>query len=112
MGIRGVHVKPGTNDAVRVVYVEDTVEDLQAAIGGGHFEVVPLPGVANVVILCDDEGKLKGLQPSFWWENDMICGEALILGVDGDEFRGLTPIETGMALNYVITNRIYQGGKR
>ena len=112
MGIRGVHVQPGTTDAVHVIYVDNTAEGIQEAIGGGHFEVVPMPGVANVVILCDDEGKLKGLPPTFWLENDTINGEALILGVDGDEFRGLTPIETGMALNYVITNRIYQGGKR
>lgn len=68
--------------------VANELRSLQKAVGG-RIEVF---GVAeDLVILCDEEGKLKG-KPF----NCELCGEAfvgtiLFVGVDGEEFADVSP---------------------
>lgn len=90
--------EPG--EKARAHYIENTLEALQGIVGD-YLEAVTISDQA--VILCDEEGKLKGLKPNFGiarGENgiiitdpehgeDIIVGPAIIAGVHGDEFADL-----------------------
>ena len=84
----------------RAHYIENTLEELQGVVGD-YLEAVTISEQA--VILCDEEGKLKGLEPNFGIARgtdgiiitdpehgeDIIVGPAIITGVHGDEFADL-----------------------
>lgn len=84
----------------RAHYIENTLEELQGIVGD-YLEAVTISEQA--VILCDEEGKLKGLEPNFGIARgtdgiiitdpehgeDIIVGPAIITGVHGDEFADL-----------------------
>lgn len=84
----------------RAHYIENTLEELQGIVGD-YLEAVTIND--QVVILCDEEGKLKGLEPNFGIARgtdgiiitdpehgeDIIVGPAIIVGVHGDEFADL-----------------------
>ena len=84
----------------RAHYVENTLEELQGIVGD-YLEAVTINDQA--VILCDEEGKLKGLEPNFGIARGtdgiiitdpehgeaIIVGPAIIVGVHGDEFADL-----------------------
>ena len=50
----------------------------------GYIECVPV--AAGVLMIVNEEGKLWGMEPNFWYDHDMIVGTAVFVGVDGDEF--------------------------
>lgn len=76
----------------------------------GYIEVVP-SGIDNIVIICNEEGKLNGMKKNFTLlvddgdelvpSDDCISGPALFVGVKGDEFRSLTPEEIVMVDSYI-----------
>lgn len=66
-----------------VTWVSNSLQDLQKFVGG-HIEVVPL--TTDTVVICNEDGRLKGLE-----HNCEICGidfvgDIIICGVDGEEF--------------------------
>lgn len=63
--------------------VENTLESIQAIVDG-HIEVVGLP--EGALLVCNEEGKLKMLQPNFYTDGDVIVGTVAIVGRDGEEF--------------------------
>ena len=63
--------------------VENTLESFQAIVDG-HIEVVGLP--EGALLVCNEEGKLKMLQPNFYTDGDVIVGTVAIVGRDGEEF--------------------------
>lgn len=78
----GVLIKePGKTP--RHVNISDTLENLQKTVGG-YIETVTI--TSDCVVICDDEGRLKG-KP--WCCN--ICGvdfvgTVILCGVAGEEF--------------------------
>ncbi len=63
--------------------VSNTLKNLQNHVGG-HIECVPI--ATDLVIICNEEGRLKNLP-----FNCRICGigfvgDIIIAGVDGEEF--------------------------
>ena len=59
----------------------------------GHIESITIAD--GIVCLCNEDGKLRGLQPNFLIGTifkDLICGTAVIIGVDGEDFADL-PID-------------------
>ena len=70
------------------IEIENSLEALQEQVGG-YIEVLPLqPGI---VIVCNEEGKLKGLEPNrgITWNHkryDVIYGDFLICQVEEPEF--------------------------
>lgn len=70
-----------------VTNISVTLKNLQNIVGG-PIECVPCGG--STVIICNEEGKLRGLQPNFRIGkppfHDVIVGEAIIIGVDGEDF--------------------------
>ena len=72
--------------APEIMEVENTLEGLQELIGG-FIEVVTKPNTP-MVMLVDEEGKMKGLPMNFmdYQIDDFIVGRAVFLGVDREEF--------------------------
>ena len=67
--------------------ISDTLKNLQNTVEG-PIETIPVGGGA--VCICNEEGKLRGLQRNFIMGripfHDVIVGTAIIVGVDGEEF--------------------------
>ena len=60
---------------------------------GGYIEAVRLPVDNSIYIICNEEGKLRGLQPNFMLREyrDIVVGTAVFVGDDGkDDFQSLT----------------------
>ena len=66
------------------IEIENTLEALQWEVGG-YIEAVTLPGKGAVVI-CDEEGRLKGKPANCRVCGILFVGTILIAGVDGEEF--------------------------
>lgn len=73
-----------------VTNISVTLKNLQNTVGG-MIEVVPLTD--NAVIICNEEGKINGLQPNFLMGfpplQDCVVGNVIVIGLDGEEFTDL-----------------------
>ena len=73
-----------------VTNISTSLRNLQSIVDG-HIETVSCGG--STVIICNEEGKIRKLQPNFQIGSglfaDWICGEAIIIGVDGEGFSDL-----------------------
>ena len=64
--------------------ISTSLENLQKIVEG-YIEMVPLTSEPHVVMICNDEGKIRRLQPSFFFGHvirDMVCGTVVIAGAD------------------------------
>lgn len=72
-----------------VTNISTSLKNLQRIVEG-PIEVVSIG--AGAVVICNEEGKLRGLQRNFKIGYgvlpfcDVIVGEAIVIGVDGEEF--------------------------
>lgn len=70
-----------------VTNISCTLKNLQNIVGG-PIETVSVAGGA--ICICNEEGKLRGLARNFqlgnWPYADIIVGDAVIVGADGEEF--------------------------
>lgn len=77
------------------IRIQNTLEAKQAFVGGYIQAVYPFDD--PVALICNDEGKLLGLElnRALYDEQgniyDVIAGLFLVCGVNGDEFVSLTP---------------------
>ncbi len=78
-----IRKKPGA--LPEVIDIENDLKSLQAEVGG-YIETVTL--AEDLVIICDEEGRLKGKEPNIALRGVGIdfCGTILIVGVNGEEF--------------------------
>lgn len=90
----------------KVIEIENELEALQAAVDG-YIEVLPMPGT-RILMICDEEGKLKDKEPNFALLGadhvsfDVIVGTTLFVGDNGDgDFRDLTAREIGYVQGYL-----------
>ncbi len=76
-----------------VTNVSNTLKNLQNLVGG-YIETVtlltPQAGRKGPVIICNEEGKLRGLPYNCTIFGEDFVGTILIAGVDGEEFGDLT----------------------
>lgn len=83
-------VEPGCYP--RMVTIENSLQAMQEAVGG-PIEVVSLP---DAVIVCNEEGKLKGLPPNrpLMDENhhiqDVLMGTFFVCGEQGEQLTSLS----------------------
>lgn len=94
--------------AYRVVYVEpgkpavekeigSKLEDLQEAVGG-LIECV-YAHRDNTILVCNDEGKLLGMEGNRRLDNgSIIAGPFFVIGSAGENFRSLTDAEVSRYL--------------
>ena len=76
----------------RVAEIENTLAAEQKIVEG-YIEAC-YPFADEIAIICNEEGKLSGMQGNRRLGKDIIAGPFFIVGEDGDEFRSLTDEET------------------
>lgn len=79
--IKAIYGAPGK--APIFIEVENTLEALQQVVGG-HIESVTIED--GVCILCDEDGRMKGLQPTMVYNGIDFVGPVLFVGTKGEEF--------------------------
>lgn len=74
-----------------VIEINNTLEDKQKIVGG-YIECAYLPNDEEAVIICNEEGKINGLQLNRDIGHDIIAGPFLIVGDDYEngDFKSLT----------------------
>ena len=72
----------------KVAEIENELEVLKSLVGG-YIEVVMV--TPEIIMICNEEGKLQGLPPNFSTGRDVIVGTAVFVAYDGsEEFAGLS----------------------
>ena len=92
--MRVLLVEPG--DYPKSVSVDGSLKSLQDLVGGVIQAIYPLED--PVAIICNEEGKLEGLEPNRALYNpengqvyDIIFGSFFICGLGEDDFISLSP---------------------
>ena len=62
--------------------IKNELQELQTIVGG-YIEVLRLDD--DVLLICNEEGKLQGLKPNFSMGLDTIVGTAVFVSFDGKE---------------------------
>ena len=71
----------------QVKEIENTLDVLKELVGG-YIETITLHD--DIILICNEEGKLQGLPPNFAMGNDVIVGTVVFVSFDGKEdFTGL-----------------------
>lgn len=76
-------VKRPDEEFGHMTWISDTLENLQRTVDG-YIETVTIE--KNCVIICNEEGRLKGLEPNCTICGHEFVGTIAIVGVDGEEF--------------------------
>lgn len=86
--MRILKVEPGERPYEKEI--ENKLEDIQREVGGGLFQ--PLYLGEDIVLCCNEEGKLNGMEPNRWLDDeDIVCGPFFLVGDDGSgDFVSLT----------------------
>lgn len=84
--MKAVRKRPG--EAPEICEVENTLEALQAEVGG-YIESFRI--AADVTILCNEEGKMLPLTPNIAFAGEAFYGTVPAVGVKGEEFCSLRP---------------------
>lgn len=82
--IRAISKRPGCPP--RSVWVSNTLENLQTAVGG-YIETVTL--AADLCVICDEEGRLKGKPHNCAIAGVDFVGDILLVGVKDGKFADL-----------------------
>lgn len=90
-----VIVPPNEDAYVKAIGAD--LESMQKEVDG-YIEVVKPYGDGSVVLVCDEEGKIKGskkinrlISDKRGYVIDAIFGTFFVAGADGEEFVSLTP---------------------
>lgn len=80
-----VLIKEPGKDAYRKD-IDNTLEALQREVGG-YIEAVTIAD--GLVLICDEEGKLKNKTANFAFCGDVFVGTVILAGADEDDFKSL-----------------------
>ena len=81
-----------------VCFISDRLENLQKTVGG-YIEIVPVARSGDgkpIIMVCNEEGKLRGLEHNMYLDDEEIVGTIFLCSVEGDEFADL-PVTFGLA---------------
>lgn len=97
--MRAVLKKPRRN--AEVVDVENTLNGIRSAVGG-YFQAVMFSEEENIIMLCDEEGTLKGLDYNFsvFHSRDDIVGNVLFVSANDEDFRELNEDQIKYLMKY------------
>ena len=93
-----VIVKQPGRDPERVE-LDNTLEALQKAVGG-FIETVTIND--KVVVICDEEGRLKDLEPNCNVFGHSFAGPIIFAGVGGEEFASLPSVISSKVLEEFV----------
>ena len=82
--IRAMVKEPGKPAEVK--HIEDTLESYQQIVGG-YIETVRMG--AGILMVCNEEGKMMGLEANMFWHGDIIVGTIIFVKDDGEKFGSL-----------------------
>ena len=78
--MRILKVEPGERPYEKEI--ENTLRDVQKEVGGGLFQPVYIGD--GIVLCCNEESKLNGMEPNRWLGDfDSVCGPFFLVGDDG-----------------------------
>lgn len=77
--IKALLVVPGKKP--RLIEVENTNEGIQKIIGG-YYQALTVTGLEDCMLICDEDGKYKKLEPNFIFWCDLIVGPVLFVGLN------------------------------
>lgn len=80
-----VLIKEPGKDAYRKE-IDNTLESLQREVGG-YIEAMTIAD--DLVLICDEEGKLKNKPANFAFYGDVFIGTVILAGADEDDFKSL-----------------------
>lgn len=63
--------------------IPNTLEELQGIVGG-YIETVRF--ASDCLIICNEEGKLRNMEPNLFLCGELFVGPIILCGVDGEEF--------------------------
>ena len=89
--IRVVAKQPGASP--RTMLISNRLESLQNRVGG-YIETVSV--FRDIVMICNEEGKLKRMAPNFLYGFGMIVGPGVFAGVERDKLVSLKPEQIEM----------------
>lgn len=75
--------KAPKDDKFREIVVPNKLDVLQQLVGG-HIEAVTI--ATDAVIICNEEGRIKGLEHNCNFCGLDLVGPVLIVGTDGEDF--------------------------
>lgn len=87
-------LKVEPNKKPELVWIDDTLEALQDAVGGYIECICPFP--EHIGLVCNEEGKLNGLKPNRALRDesgrvyDIVFGTFLLVGLRAGDFVSLT----------------------
>lgn len=91
--MRVIYKAPGGKPEIRDI--PNTLEELQASVGG-YIESCTF--ATNATVICNEEGRLRGLPYNCRFLGVDFVGPILIVGIDGDEFADLDPETMGLLM--------------
>lgn len=99
--MRVLYKMPG--EAPHSMVIPNDLHLMQQLVGG---LIEPIKIADNVVLICNEEGKLLGLEPNFFIGalGDVICGPVIVAGTKGEEFCSLADTDADMI------DKILRGG--
>jgi len=86
--IKALVKEPGQSWRLREI--DNTLEAFQQIVGG-YIEQITLDD--NVILIVNEEGKLRGLAPNFMIPGDMVVGTAIMTYSKSDEFEDIPNID-------------------
>ena len=86
--MRVIYKTPGS--APRIAEIKNELDTLQAAVGG-MLEAITIDD--RVCILCNEEGKIRGMPYNITLMGHPLVGPVLIVGIKGEHFDSLTDDE-------------------
>lgn len=84
------------NEVPRILKIKNSLREKQKLVGG-LIEVVPY--LDNMLIICNEEGKIYNLKANIRFGNDYIAGDLIVVGDDYEnaDFKSLTANEINKA---------------
>ena len=79
-----------------VMEIENELHALQEIVGG-YIECVGV--IDNIICVCNEEGKLKGLPPNFVLHGDMIVGDVFFCSAGEEDFESLPDEDIEFLMN-------------
>ena len=82
--IRCLKVEPG--EVPEECTLENSLSALQEAVGG-LIELLDMEDLGNgvyVTMLCNEEGKINGMEGNRLWMNDIICGTFYVMASNSE----------------------------
>lgn len=78
-----------------VMEIENDFHEMQEIVGG-HIEAFNV--VDNILCVCNEEGKLDGLDPNFRFNGDVIVGDVFFCAAGEEDFESLNDTQINILM--------------